>query len=34
MYPSTLNIAMQTNKRNKIVWQQLQITATELRKDF
>ena len=25
---------MQTNKQNKIVWQQLQITATELRKDF
>ena len=25
---------MQTNKQNKIVWQQLQITATKLRKDF
>ena len=25
---------MQTNKQNKIVWQQLQVTATNLRKDF
>ena len=25
---------MQTNKQYKIVWQQLQITATELRKYF
>ena len=41
--PSTLNIAMQTNKQNKIVCQQQksnketkkqQVTATKLRKDF
>ena len=25
---------MHTNKQNKIVWQQLQITVTELCKDF
>ena len=25
---------MQTNKHNKIVWQQLQVTATKLRKGF
>ena len=25
---------MQTNKQNKIVWQQLQITATDFRKDL
>ena len=31
---STQNIVMQTNKQNKIVWQQLQITATELAKIF